>query len=290
MSYENIISTVTDHIAVITLNRPKRLNAVTPLMAQEIRTALYAAADNDDVRVIVITGAGRGFCAGADMAEIQAGSETGLARLKDAKNARQGVTLLTAIPTEEELDPENSRNLHPQFRGRYSFLHGIQKPIIGAVNGPANGIGLLYALHCDLRFASESASFGTSFGRRGLIAEHGSSWLLPRIVGLPRALELLFSPRLITAQEALAMGLVNRLYPDAGFMEAVLAYAAELATLVSPRSLRVMKQQVYNALFQDLAQTTDAADAALVECVASADFAEGVAHFLEKRPPVFTGR
>jgi len=171
-----------------------------------------------------------------------------------------------------------------------SYFPAIGKPILAAINGSAVGLGFILTLYCDLRFASDQARFGTAFSRRGLIAEHGISWMLPRLVGVSNALDLLFSARLIDASEALRLGLVNRVLPQAEFMDGVRTYARELATLVSPRSLRVMKKQVYEALFQTLAEATDIANVEMMKSFGSADFREGVAHFLSKRPPVFTGK
>jgi enoyl-CoA hydratase/carnithine racemase len=290
MNYQQIKYTLQDHIGCITFNRPNRLNAWTPQMAREVRTALHAAAEDPDVRVIVLTGAGRGFCAGADMTELENAADQGVSALEGNESPQQAVSVLTGIPTEAELNPENPLGIRSDFRLRYSYLHAIPKPIIGAVNGPAAGLGFILALHCDIRFASESAQFTTAFARRGLIAEHGIAWLLPRIVGLPNALDLLFSARLIDASKALAMGLVNRVFAAENFMESVMAYAVGLATQVSPRSLRVMKSQLYEAQFQSLSEAAEAADDALVQSLQSEDFTEGVAHFVEKRPPRFTGR
>ena len=178
----------------------------------------------------------------------------------------------------------------PDFRRTYSYLPSIAKPILAAINGPAAGLGLVIALYCDLRFASDQARFSTAFARRGLIAEHGLSWMLPRLVGVAHALDLIFSARLVDAAEARTMGLVNRVVPHDQLLEDVRGYAAELAHAVSPRSLRVMKRQVYNALFQTLGEAIDTANEEMLQSFASADFREGVAHFLEKRPANFLGR
>ena len=290
MAYEEILYAVADRIATITLNRPDRLNAWTPVMAEEVRGAMQSAAENSAVRVIVLTGAGRGFCSGADMAELQAGVTHGVSALAGAKTAEEGVSFLTGTKTVKELEGEGASNVRSDFRKRYSYFPAISKPIIAAINGPAVGLGLILALHCDLRFASEKARFTTAFSRRGLVAEHGIAWMLPRIVGLSNALDLLFSARLVDAQEALRMGLVNRIFPEGGLMEGILAYTREIATTVSPRSLRVIKEQVYNAQFQTLAEATDVADAEMLLSIESEDFKEGVAHFVEKRAPAFTGR
>jgi len=166
----------------------------------------------------------------------------------------------------------------------------VPKPIIAAINGACAGLGLVMALYADVRFASDTAKFTTAFSRRGLIAEHGISWLLPRLVGMANAADLLFSARTFLAPEAGAMGLVNRVIPHERFEDEVMAYARMLATEVSPRSLREMKREIWNAQFQGLGEAIDAANADMVGSFVSEDFKEGVAHFVEKRSPSFTGR
>jgi enoyl-CoA hydratase/carnithine racemase len=277
MEYREIIYTKADRIAALTLNRPSRLNAWTPVMAQEVRDAMSTAADDEEVRAIILTGAGRGFCAGADMAELETAAAGGVPHPVSGK-------------AEEEPEDQSPNNVRADFRERYSYLLAIPKPIIAAVNGPAVGLGLIMALYCDLRFAADSARFSTAFSRRGLIAEHGISWMLPRIVGLSNALDLLFSARMVDAEEALRLGLVNRVFPEEHFMEDVRVYARELATSVSPRSLGVIKRQVYNAQLQTLTEASRAADEELALSIQSEDFKEGVAHFIEKRAPEFTGK
>jgi len=273
MPYEEILYETADRIATITLNRPEKLNAWTPVMEQEVRAAMIEAEKDDNVRVIVLTGAGRGFCAGADMQHLNslASGDIDVARNKNASSTMR-------------LD------IFPDFQKKYSWFPSILKPIIGAINGPAVGLGFIIAIYCDLRFASDQARFGTAFAKRGLIAEHGISWLLPHLIGMANALDMLFSARLVDAPEALRMGLVNRIIPHERMMEEVRSYASELATLVSPRSLSVMKKQVWNAQFQTLAEAIDAADLEMFSSFECADFKEGVAHFIEKRAPNFTGR
>jgi enoyl-CoA hydratase/carnithine racemase len=166
----------------------------------------------------------------------------------------------------------------------------VQKPIIGAINGPAAGLGMVMALYTDIRLASESAMFTTAFSRRGLIAEHGISWMLPQLIGPQGAMDLLLSARKVTAPEALRLSLVAQVFPEASFQDEVRAYATELATLTSPRSMRVMKSQLYKALFQSLGEATESANEEMTGSFESEDFREGVAHFLEKRAPAFTGR
>jgi enoyl-CoA hydratase/carnithine racemase len=176
------------------------------------------------------------------------------------------------------------------FRHSHSYFPAVPKPIIAAVNGACAGLGLIMTLYCDMRFASDAAVFTTAFARRGLIAEHGISWLLPRLVGIGHATDLMFSARKVGAIEAKEMGLVNRVIPHQVFMDEVMAYARMVAKEVSPRSIREMKRELWNAQFQTLGQAIEAADADMPGSFVSEDFKEGVAHFLEKRAPAFTGR
>jgi enoyl-CoA hydratase/carnithine racemase len=270
MGYAEILYRVADGVAVVTLNRPERLNAWTPVMQAEVKAAMRAASDDPQVRAIVLTGAGRGFCAGADMSALQ-GIQSGGRRER---------------PPEEPFD----REAHPSFRRTYSYFPAVPKPVIAAVNGPCAGLGMVIALYADMRFASENAVFMTAFSRRGLIAEHGISWVLPRLVGLANAADLLFSARRVAAAEAHAIGLVNRVFAAESFEADVLAYAKMLASEVSPRSLAEMKREIWNAQFQTLGEAIEAADGDMAASFVSEDFREGVAHFVGKRAPAFTGR
>ena len=272
MGYEQIIYEVRDRIATVTLNRPDRLNAWTGVMDREVRQAMDDAARDEGVRVIVLTGAGRGFCAGADMQMLSGIVDSGTA-------ARV-----------EETGPAADAAVRDDFRGPYAYFPMVPKPIIAALNGATAGLGLVVSLYCDLRIASDSAVFTTAFSRRGLIAEHGVSWMLPRLVGLQHGLDLLLSGRKFTAAEALAMGLVSQVHPAAALMDGVRAYARELAELVSPRSIRVMKRQIWEAQFQTLAEATAVGNEEMRRSFGAEDFKEGVAHFVEKRAPRFTGR
>lgn len=275
MAYEQILYAVQDGIATITFNRPERLNAWTAVMEREVREALTAATADDAVRAILLTGAGRGYCAGADM--------TDLGDLSAGEGRREtGNREIGGVP--------GGLAVRPDFTRRSTYYPSVPKPVIAAINGPCAGLGLVLALYCDLRFAADTAVFTTAFSRRGLIAEHGISWMLPRLVGFANAMDLLLSARKIDAAEAAAMGLVNRVFPADRFMEEVRAYAGELANSVSPRSMRVMKAQLYEAQFQTLSEAVSVGDREMQESFASEDFREGVAHFLERRAAAFTGR
>jgi enoyl-CoA hydratase/carnithine racemase len=271
MRYEEILYDVKNRVATVTLNRPDKLNAWTMRMEQEVVDAIGNAASDEETRVIVLTGAGRGFCAGADMSLLSSAAEGG-----------QG----SAGAPPEGLDA----NVRADFLRKHAWLLSVPKPIIAAINGPAVGLGFVIALYCDLRIASDQARFCTIFAKRGLVAEYGMAWMLPKIIGLGNAIELLFSARTIDATEALRLGLVNCVMSQGGFAEAVQTYAADLAGSVSPRSLRIMKYQIYEAQFQTLGQAVDLATEEMIRSFGTEDFREGVAHYLEKRAAAFTGR
>jgi len=270
MAYQHILYDVSDRIATITLNRPDRMNAWTAVMEHDVREAMKAASADDEVRVIVLTGAGRAFCAGADMEALKTIDPDAMRRAENI--------------------PPFDMNRRPDWQTRYAYYPSIPKPVIGMLNGATAGIGLVHALYCDLRFAAEGAVFTTAFARRGLIAEHGISWMLPRIVGHANALDLLMSARRVSSEEALRMGLVNRLYPAEKLREETYAYARDLADFVSPSAMAVIKRQVYDVPFQSLAEATIDANREMIVALRGADFREGVASFMEKRPPRFTGR
>jgi enoyl-CoA hydratase/carnithine racemase len=273
MADTEILTGVRDRVATITLNRPDKLNAWTRTMDAEVRAAVHAADADDAVRAIVITGAGRGFCAGADMNLLS--------------NVAADRALAERARHQAAAAPGDS--LAANYLASFGYLMRVAKPVIAAINGPVAGIGLCFALYCDLRLMADGAKLTTAFARRGLIAEHGISWLLPRLVGPMHAMDLLLSARTVTAAEAAQMGLA-KLLPMEGFADAAHAVAVELAQLSSPRSMRVMKRQVYDALFQSLAQAAEVADLEMFKSFGSEDFREGVAHFVEKRPPMFSGR
>jgi enoyl-CoA hydratase/carnithine racemase len=270
VTYQHILYEVSEKIATITFNRPDRMNAWTPIMERDVRHAMELAAADDNVRVIVLTGAGRAFCAGADMDALK-----GL----DPDDVKRAANL-----------PAFDMNRRPDWQTRYGYYPSIPKPIIGMLNGATAGIGLVHALYCDLRFAADNTVFTTAFSRRGLIAEHGISWMLPRIVGHANALDLLMSARRVSSEEALRIGLVNRLYPPDQLREQTYSYARDLVDNVSPSAIAVIKRQLYDTPFQTLAEATIDANREMVVALRGSDFREGVASFIEKRPPRFTGK
>jgi len=274
---DDVLYAVKDRVATITLNRPERLNAYTAKMAAGIKDAMAKANADPDVRVIVLTGAGRGFCAGADM-EVLSGVSSGGGAARGPVEA-----------SDDHFAASHGPDIGADFADaqRFGYFAKTRKPIIAAINGPVAGIGLVMTLYADLRFAADNAVFTTSFAQRGLIAEHGISWLLPRLVGQANALDLLLSARKLRADEAERIGLVNKVFAAEGFMDNVNAYARLLAETVSPRSMAIMKAQVWKANFQDFNQALAVADAEMKTSLSHSEFKEGVAHFLEKRPARF---
>ena len=277
MAYKEITYEVSERIATVTLNRPDKLNAWTMTMEAEVKAAMAEADADDEIRIVVLTGAGRGFCAGADI--------SGLGNL--ATEGKDIVEKIRVLYAEKALEKVG---VSENYNRKYTYFPAIDKPIIAAINGPAVGLGFILPLYCDLRFASDRAVFSTAFSKRGLVAEHGIAWLLPRLVGMAVTLDLLYSARKLDVQEALRCGLLNRVVPHDQLMEEVRSYARDLAQTVSPRSLRVMKRQVYEAQLQTLNEAVDRANEEMFESFGCEDFREGVAHFVEKRPPAFVGR
>lgn len=276
MKYEEVLYDVADGVATVTMNRPEKLNAWTFRMDQEVRHAMLRADADPDVRVIVFTGAGRGFCSGADMGL--------LASVAGGGNV-QGEGSVISDKTEGKLP-----DARVDFQQQYSYFPALSKPVIGAVNGAAAGLGFVLMLFCDIRIISDQAKLTTTFTRRGLIAEYGLAWMLPRLIGLSNTFDLLFTARTFQGEEAYRLGLASKVVPHASFAEEVRAYAKEIANKVSPRSTKVMKQQVYNGLFQSLKEGLDLALDEMLKSLASDDFREGVAHYMERRDPKFTGK
>lgn len=270
MHYEQLIYAGEGPVATITLNRPERMNALTKVLEAELRSAIERAGRDPAVRAIVLTGAGRAFCAGMDMQELE-------------------VLPPEDIQAEQWMRPYDM-NRRADYQTRYSYFPAAPKPIVSAINGAAAGLGLVMALYSDFRIASSKAAFATAFAKRGLIGEHGIAWMLPRVVGHAHATDLLLTSRKVDAAEALRMGLVHRVVAPEDLASAAQALALGLATEVSPRSVRVMKQQLWEAPSQSLGEAIALANAEMVSSLRSEDFQEGVRHFIEKRAPAFSGR
>ncbi len=269
MNYEDILYEVDGSAAIVTLNRPAKLNAWTGKMEQEYRDALTRADADRGVRAVILTGAGRGFCAGADMGHLNTIADDG-ATGNEGGGAQPGT-------------------LEANYQQHYSFPLTTQKPLLCAINGAAVGLGLVVSLYADIRFASDQARFGTAFSSLGLVAEHGINWLLPRMIGTSNAFDLLYSARVIGADEALRMGLVSRVVPHDELLSQTKEYAEYLASHSSPHSMRVIKRLVYDAQFTDLAAATQAGNDAMASSFGNADFKEGLTAFAEKRGPRFEG-
>ena len=276
--YEQILYEVTDPIATIKLNRPKQLNAWTDKMAAEVKHAMARAEEDEQVVVIVLTGEGRGFCAGADL--------KGLKNLSEGQGLAQGPGRGGPDGDALKANPGNAE-MAASFRGHYSYLMSIRKPVIAAINGPCAGMAMPISLCCDLRFASDKALFTTAFAQRGLIAEWGISWTLSRLVGPAHAMDLILSARRVDAAEAERIGLVNKVYPHDELMPAVYAYAREMAARCSPSSMAVMKRQIYQDMTESLGHANDDSLQLMRESFDRPDFSEGVRSFLEKRAPRF---
>lgn len=278
MELQDVDYRVEDGVAVVTLDRPNKMNAWTGAMDAGVYQCMKAASEDDAVRVIVLTGNGRGFCAGADMENllsIQAAAKEG---------SQDG-----GIAAEAE-DRRIDKSVPAHFSGRYSYFASVPKPVICAVNGACAGMGMAIALFTDIRLWSSEGRMSTIFAKRGLIAEWGLTWTLNQLCSPAVAADLLFSARFVGADEALRLGLANAVYPKETFMDDVMAYAKDMAANVSPRSLRVMKKQLWNDVFSDLGTVLENAETEMKATFGTEDFKEGVAHFLEKRPPNFTGR
>lgn len=269
--YEQIVYDVDDPVATITLNRPDALNAWTTRMATEVRHAVGRAEADPAVVGIVLTGAGRAFCAGADLQML-----SGIA----AGNA-------PAQGGSEELIVAPQPDLPADFDGAYTYLLATRKPIIAAINGAIAGMAVPIALCCDLRFMAADAPLLTAFAQRGLIAEWGISWLLPRLIGPSAALDLLMSSRRISGSDAATLGLVNAAMPADEVVAHSRRYIEDIAARCSPTSIAIMKRQVYEQLHAGLGPAESESQRLMIESFSRPDFREGVTSFLEKRAPTF---
>lgn len=267
MDYKEILVEVQDHIATVTLNRPQKLNAYTTLMGEELTQAYTSLGRRDDVRVIVMTGAGRGFCSGADMSVVfqKQINEQG----QEAASSSTGIV--------------HSRS------GLHYALYNCAKPTVAAINGVAVGIGLTLTLLQDIRIMAEEASMGAVFARMGLMPELGSTFMLPRLIGLAKALELTYTARVVKAKEALEIGLVNQVVPGEGLMAAVREMASQIAAL-PPLALSVCKRALYQGAENDFDAAVQTETFGLDYLFKTQDHKEAVAAFLQKRPAQFKGK
>lgn len=252
---ETVLYEIRDRVAHVTLNRPDSLNAWTPELGRAYFDRLQEADADPEARAIVVTGAGRGFCAGADFEYLQEVERNG---------------------SSAEPDPR------PQ-----SLPRKLRKPVIAAINGPCAGLGFVMAMMCDVRFAATGAKMTTAFARRGLIAEYGLSWVLPRTTGTSAALDLLLSGRTFLAEEAQRLGVVDWVTGESDTAGEAHAYAVELARYSSPASMATIKRQLYDDLDRDLAQSDAAAVEYMEQSFKRPDFQEGVESFVERRAPNF---
>ena len=282
MAYGQILYEVSDNILTITLNRPEKLNAFTNQMMVEMLDALDRADADDDVRAIIVTGAGRGFCAGAD---LSAGGRAFDYAAREDRPEKQG-----AIRADGSVDWSNESVRDGGGRITLRIFRCL-KPIIAAVNGAAVEVGVTMQLPMDVRIAADDARFGFVFARRGIVPEACSSWFLPRVVGISQALEWTFSGRVFPAQEALEAGLVSKLYKKEDLIPAARALAREIADNTAPVSVALTRQMLWQMLGANHPMEAHKIDSrAIFARGASADAKEGVSSFLEKRPAKFANR
>lgn len=257
-----------DGIATIWLDRPHRMNAWTGRMHAEYRWCLEQADADPAVGAIIVTGRGRGFCVGGDAEALEG-------------HVRKG----GYDPGTPAAMPRPGYGRFDEFDASFAYHFGLTKPVLAAMNGAAAGVGLALACFMDLRFAAAGAKFTTAHGKLNLPAEYGLSWLLPRMIGLTRANELLLSSRVFLAEEALSLGIVNAVHPPEQVLAETRAYARELVARVAPNSLRQTRWQIYRDLHRDVAAAVVDSERLLDEMMREPDYREGVAAFRDKRAP-----
>ncbi|MFC2060718.1 enoyl-CoA hydratase/isomerase family protein [Chloroflexota bacterium] len=273
MDFKYIIYKREDGIATITLNRPERLNALINPLEEEVKQVLRDIDLDESMRVLILTGAGRAFCAGGDFKGDTGGLGPG-ARIASAEHRHPPVAL---------------RRLRRIGKGVTLMLQNLDIPTIAMVNGPAVGMGMDLAMACDMRIGSDQARFCVAWLRRGLIPEGGSTWLLPRIVGLPKAAEIIFSTRFVEAEEAAAIGLLNRLVPSSDLEKETMELASQIAK-GPPIAIRLSKLNMYKGLQFDFSTAIEFLSPNQVVAENSEDAAEGARAFLEKREAKFKGK
>jgi len=269
MELKNSEYEVDDHgLATIWLNRPHRMNAWTGKLHTEYRYLLQQANDDPKVRAIIVTGRGKGFCVGGDSQALSGHAARG--------EYSPGISADIAKP---------GYGTHPDFDASFAYHFGLDKPVIAAMNGPAAGVGLALACFADLRFAVPGVKFTTAHGKLNLPAEYGLSWMLPKIVGLGRANDLLLTSRVFTSDEALTLGFVNQIFEPESLMDQTREYAHQLVASVSPNSLRQTRWQIYKDLHRDVASAVIESERLIEDMAKEEDFKEGIAALVEKRPP-----
>ncbi len=271
MELKTVKYEVSEKIATITLARPDRMNAWTGRMHTEYRWALLQADHDPEVRAIILTGEGRGFCVGADSQALE------------GHVARGGYD-----PGTPEEMPEPGFGVRPEFDANFAYHFGLSKPIVVAINGAIAGVGLVLACYCDIRFAAPSVKMTTAHGKLNLPAEYGLSWLLPRQIGLARANDLLLTSRVFLSEEAEQLGLINRVIEAKSLMHETRAYVKSMINTVSPGSLKASRQQIYADQHRGVDQAVLESETLLQAMMKQNDYQEGVAAFLEKRKPDWT--
>ena len=273
MELKNTEYTVDEGVATVWLNRPHRMNAWTGRLHTEYRYLLDRANRDPDVGVIVVSGRGRGFCVGGDAQALAGHSERGSYDAgTDADIAKPGY------------------GVQAEFDAAFAYHFGLSKPCLAAINGPAAGVGLALACFADIRFAVPGVKFTTAHGKLNLPAEYGLSWMLPRLIGLGRANDLLLTSRVFYSDEALDLGFVNALFSPDDLIAETHDYARRLIATVSPNSLRQTRWQIYKDLHRDIARSVIESERLLNEMMGEADYKEGVKALLEKRPPDWPSR
>lgn len=275
MAEDHLLYAVDQGVATITFNRPDKLNALTPAMLTDFFKLVGDASADPAVRVILLTGQGRGFSAGLDLGVIGTG---------------QSSTVITDPGIDPQWDDDIGPAMKRFYSGGWNGLITSRKPTIAAVNGPAFGWGFILSLHCDIRFAARSALFNATFARLGVPGEKNAAWLLTRLIGPARAADLLYTARRFDGEEAAKLGVVNAVLDDAALMEHALEYARNLAVNSAPRSLAAMKAQIWTAIDDCYDDAFAASDHEQDIADKKEDFREGVTSLLEKRTPDFRGR